>query len=212
MSLHNIVWIAFDLQPYQLQAPDWMHEPRFDITAKVPEGATRAQFHVMFQNMLVERFGLKFHRSQREVQGYELTVAKGGPKFKESGPPPPPDAPRPVIQRPTLAADGYPTVTPGISGPNTIGNRARGQWLRAGMERLIRDLNYEVGKPIVDATSLTGMYDLALFWVRDPDRPDSTGPALFGALQDQLGLKLESKKVTIPIVVVDHAEKLPTEN
>src|SRR5207249_3738684 len=128
-------WIAFNIQPYQLQAPDWMSEPRFDITAKVPEGATRDQLYPMLQNMLVGRFGLKFHRNQKEVQGYELTIAKGGPKFKESGAPPPSDAPPPVVQRPTLAADGYPTVTPGISGANTMGNRARGQWLRVKMER-----------------------------------------------------------------------------
>src|SRR5215510_14986054 len=86
MSLYNIVWIAFNLRAQQLVGPDWMNEPRFDITAKIPEGATREQFYLMFQNMLVERFGLKVHHDQKEVLGFELTVMKNGPKFKESSP------------------------------------------------------------------------------------------------------------------------------
>jgi uncharacterized protein (TIGR03435 family) len=212
MSLHNIVWIGFNLRSQQLEAPDWMNEPRFDITAKIPEGATREQFYLMFQNMLVERFGLKFHRNQKEVQGYELTIAKNGPKFKESGPEPPKDAAPPVPQPPSLGPDGFPLAIPGISGVSITRNRARGQWLRAKMERLVRDLDNQVGKPVVDATGLKGTYDLSLYWVPDSMRPDAGEPTIFGALQDQLGLKLESKKVMIPVVVVDHAEKVPTAN
>ena len=80
------------------------------------------------------------------------------------------------------------------------------------MERLVRDLDYQVGAPGVDATDLKGTYDLSLYWVPDSMRPDAGGPTIFGALQNQLGLKLESKKVMIPVVVVDHAAKVPTEN
>jgi uncharacterized protein (TIGR03435 family) len=136
MSLYNIVWIAFNLRSQQLVAPDWMNEPRFDITAKIPEGATREQFYLMFQNTLAERFGLKVHHDQKEVQGYELTVTKNGPKFKESGPEPPKDAVPPVPQPPSLGPDGFPLAIPGISGVSITRNRARGQWLRAKMERL----------------------------------------------------------------------------
>lgn len=142
----NIVWIAFNLRSQQLIAPDWMKEPRFDITAKIPEGAS------------------------------------------------------------------FPVVLPGISGVNMTRNRARGQWLRAKIERFVRDLDNQVGKPVIDATGLNGIYDFSLFWVPDPTRPDAEGPTIFSALQDQLGLKLESKKVMLPVVVVDHAQKVPTEN
>ncbi|SPE33203.1 conserved exported hypothetical protein [Candidatus Sulfopaludibacter sp. SbA6] len=212
MSLYNIVWIAFNLRSQQLIAPDWMNEPRFDITAKIPEGATREQFYLMFQNMLAERFSLKVHHDRKEVQGYELTVAKNGPKFKESSPEPPKNASPPVPQPPSLGPDGFPVAIPGISGVSITRNRARGQWLRAKMERLVRDLDFHVGKPVVDATGLKGTYDLSLYWVPDSMRPDAGEPTIFGALQNQLGLKLESKKVMIPVVVVDHAEKVPTEN
>jgi uncharacterized protein (TIGR03435 family) len=103
-------------------------------------------------------------------------------------------------------------VTAGISGVNMTNNRARGQWLRAKMERLVRDLDNAAGKPVIDATGLTGTYDIALYWVPDRTRPDAGETTLFDALQSQLGLKLESKKIMLPTVIVDHAEKIPTEN
>jgi uncharacterized protein (TIGR03435 family) len=212
MSLHNIVWIAFNLRSQQLVAPDWMNEPRFDITAKIPEGANREQFYLMFQNMLAGRFGLKVHHDRKEVQGYELTVAKSGPKFKESGAESPRDAVPPVSQPPSLGSDGFPTVTPGITGINITRNRARGQWLRVSVERFLRDIDSQVGQPVVDATDLKATYDLALYWVPDVTRPDAGRPSVFSALQEQLGLKLVSKKVMLPVVVVDHCEKVPTEN
>jgi uncharacterized protein (TIGR03435 family) len=211
MSLHNIVWIAFNLRSQQLVAPEWMHEPRFDITVKIPDGTTREQFDEMFQNMLADRFGLKVHRESKEVQGYELTVAKNGPKFKESTSEPP-QGPPPVPQRPVLGADGFPVLTPGINGFSITSNRARGQWFRTKIDRLVRELDHAVDKPVIDATGLNGLYDLSLYWVVDPMREDAAGPTIFGALQDQLGLKLESKKVMLPVVVVDRAERVPTEN
>jgi uncharacterized protein (TIGR03435 family) len=211
MELHNIVWIAFNLRSQQLVAPEWMHEPRFDITVKIPEGVSPEQFYLRFQDMLAERFGLKVHRESKEVQGYELTVAKNGPKFKPSTSEPP-AGPPPAPQPPTLGADGFPVVSPRMTGVNIMRNRARGQWLRARIERLVRNVDSAVGKPVVDATGLNGIYDLSLYWVVDPMQPDAGGPTLFGALQDQLGLKLEAKKVMLPVVVVDHAERVPTEN
>jgi uncharacterized protein (TIGR03435 family) len=220
LSLRNIVWNGFHLQMQeQLVTPAWMNEPRFDIKAKVPEGATRDQFYQMFQHMLVERFGLKFHRDQKEVQGYNLVVGKTGPKFKECGPEPPkdgaaPDSPQPRPGMPlSRGPDGFPVPFPGRSGVYTSGSRARGQWLRASIERLATDLSSSIGKPVINATGLNGKYDLYLYWVADnPMRPDTGGPAIFAALQDQLGLKLEARKVTVPVVVVDHAERVPTEN
>jgi uncharacterized protein (TIGR03435 family) len=209
MSLSNIVWIGFNLRSQQLVAPDWMNEPRFDITAKIPEGASREAFYQMFQNMLVERFGLKFHRDQKDVQGYELTVAKGGPKFKESGPEPPKDTittPPPAGRGPSLGADGFPVLVPGISGVAMTGNRARGQWMRAPIDRLVRELDSSLGKPVVDGTGLTAKYDLYLSWVPDQMRPDAGGPTLAGALQDQLGLRLEGSKRPGDTALDCHAE------
>jgi uncharacterized protein (TIGR03435 family) len=230
MSLSNLVSNAFQLRAKQLIAPDWMDQQRFEITAKVPDGATKEQFSQMLQNMLIERFGLKFHREKREVQGFELVLAKNGPKFKESEPEPPKDvaadparAPQPM--RPNLGADGFPTMPPGQSGMIMMNNRARSQWMRTSMDSLAVNLAYQAGKPVNDGTGLKGKYDVALYWVPDSMRTTSApsggelappaevaGPNLFTALQEQLGLKLDPKKVTIEVLVVDHAEKLPTEN
>jgi uncharacterized protein (TIGR03435 family) len=203
MSLHNIVWIAFNLRSNQLIAPEWMNDTRFDVTARIPEGTTREQFYQMFQNLLTERFGLKFHRDQKEVQGYQLVLAKNGPKFQESGSEPAKETPPP---------DGYPALRPGITGMSIRSNRAHAQWLRMSIQKFATDLDYRVEKPVVDATGLNGTYDLYLYWVADPMRADADGPSIFAALQDQLGLKLEPRKVTLPIVIIDHAEKRPTEN
>jgi uncharacterized protein (TIGR03435 family) len=214
MTLHNIVWIALNLpSERQLIGPEWMREPRYDITAKIAANATREQFFQMFQNMLAERFGLAFHRDQREVPGYELVVGKGGPKFRESAPEAPMEGPPPRLTPtgPTsLGPDGFPVLPPGYSGSTIARNRAVAQWMRMPMERFARTLMVE--KPVVDATGLEGKYDLSLKWVPDLTRPDADGPSIFAALQEQLGLKLIEKKNTLPFVVIDRIQKVPTEN
>jgi uncharacterized protein (TIGR03435 family) len=235
MSLSNLVSNAFDLRAFQLNSPDWTNNERFNISAKVPEGATKEQFRQMMQNMLSERFGLKYHRDKKEMQGYELVVGKNGPKFKESEPEKPKDPnaeapPGPSFPaRPAIGKDGFPEMPAGMSGTIMMNGRARQQWVRVGMENLAANLSYQAGKPVTDATGLTGKYDLSLYWVTSNGPPpppppsgaggdiitpasDVSGPTLFTALQEQLGLRLEAKKVTIEILVVDHLAKLPSEN
>ena len=91
MNLANLVSMAYKLSYYQLSAPDWMKDPfaMFDLNARVPEGATRNELNVMMQNLLADRFKLVVHRESREIQQYDLVVAKNGPKFKEAQPPGP---------------------------------------------------------------------------------------------------------------------------
>jgi uncharacterized protein (TIGR03435 family) len=236
LNLSNLVSMAFELRAFQLNSPDWTNNARFNINAKLPEGATKEQFRQMMQNMLIERFALKFHREQKEMQGYELLVGKNGPKFKESEPEKPKDPnaeapPAPgFVGRPALGKDGFPEMPPGVPGTIMMNNRARQQWVRVDMQSLAASLSYQAGKPVNDATGLKGKYDVALFWATSNGPPpppppsgggsvdiitpasDVSGPTLFTALQEQLGLRLEAKKVTIEILVVDHVEKLPTEN
>ena len=199
LSLTNLVTTAFDLRAFQLGAPDWMENERFDVTAKIPAGATKEQFGRMMQNLLVDRFGLRYHHEQKEVQGFELVVAKNGPKLDRRPAPP----------------EGFAAMPPGMAGMATDGVRTRSQWLRTPMDRFAAVLSHFAGRPVVDATGLTGRYDLALYWVTDlgaAAESDPAGPGLFTALQEQLGLKLQPKRVVIPILVVDHMEKRPTEN
>jgi uncharacterized protein (TIGR03435 family) len=178
---------------------------------------------VMLQNLLAERFGLKVHRERREMPVYELVIAKGGPKFKEAVPLPPPAA----APKMAFDADGVPVLPPGggtVSGlPGKDGTSSWGvMHEEITMERLAAILGSLIGgRSVTDATGLTGKYDLAMHWLLHADPPDSIAPAdssigaaagVFAALQSQLGLKLESKKGMVEVLVVDHCERMPAEN
>jgi uncharacterized protein (TIGR03435 family) len=239
-ALSRLVRDAFDLRAFQLEASAWLSKEFFDIVAKVPEGATKEQFQQMQQNLLVERFGLKFHREKKEIQGYELVVAKNGPKFKESGPEPTKDSDAnhqtvsPLL--PKFNKDGFPIMPPGRTqqvimavGPGAEGVvGGNGSWVRTPMEKIVTFISDQLSQPVSDNTELKGKYDLSLGWASEPVGsavPPALGmdgrallPApsrpnnIFTALQEQLGLKLQPKKVMTEILVIDHIEKIPTEN
>jgi len=222
MSVSNLISTAYDLKRYQM--PEGDNQPdRFNITAKLPPGATREQFRVMLQNLLKERFKLELHFEKKEVPGYELVVAKSG-KLKEAAPPPDPDSlppwPAGGMQK---DKDGFPILPAGRQGMGIMNGRARWNAPNYTTAQIATFLGNQLNKPVVDATGLDGKYDVGMTWVSEgimraagPDgAPPSeldAGPTLLMALQDQLGLKLQSKKVTIDYLIVDRIEKKPTEN
>jgi uncharacterized protein (TIGR03435 family) len=230
LTLSNLVEEAYDLRAFQLLAPDWMQQARFHIEAKLPAGATKEQFREMLRNLLAERFDLKVHPDKKEMSGYELVLAKSGPKFKDAAPPKPEDADDSAPRRrepgpPPRDERGFPVLPPGMPGMAIMRGFARAQWLNMTTEELARNLSYQSRRPVTDATGLTGKYDFSLYWMagaldagpRPEGEPaaapsDPAGPSLFSALQEQLGLRLESKKVTLDVIVVDHAQKTPREN
>lgn len=224
---------AYGLKPYQLRPPFSEDTVRFNVEARVPPGATTEQVKVMLQHLLAERFQLSFHRENVEVQGYALMVAKGGPKLREtvpesraSGDSAPPRAPQEVEN-----ADGFHNFR--IRNGFSV-SRANGltRWVGTAVStnstegaNLCGMLNSITGQPVIDATGLTGKYDLVLTFSSDsaaaerqlPARPgdvppDSPGMTIFAALEKQLGLKLERRKVPVEAFVIDHAEKTPVEN
>jgi uncharacterized protein (TIGR03435 family) len=180
----------------------------------VAPGATREQFRSMLQNLLAERFGLKLHRERKEWPAYDLVVAKGGPKFKES--PTPENAEPPAFDRSALPRDkwGLPVVPPGVSATSsTSGGRFRRYVVRETMAAFASSLAYHLERPVADATGLTGKYNFVLTWTKEVEPPaEDPLPSLMTALQEQLGLKLESKKGEIEVLVIDHVNKTPTEN
>ena len=218
-SLSMLIIRAYELKDYQLSGPDWMETTRFNISAKLPGGATKEQFRLMQQNLLVERFKLTFRHEKKEVAGYQLVLAKNGPKLKESGPleesqevP----APRPPSGPPKTDSNGYPILPPG-RGPLMLvlaNGRATMRSVAESMPELAARLSDQLRRPVADATGLMGKYDFVLNWVIEGPgySGDDTGPTLFGALQEQLGLKLEPRKLSGDIFVVDHLEKTPSEN
>ncbi len=221
---------SYGFQAYQFTPRAPCCQGRFDFTAKVPEGATKEQFQRMIQKLLEERLKLKFHHEQKEMTIYELTVGEKGPKVKESAPdassePEDPWAP-PEFR---MGVDGYP-VFPAGRGGLAAGANGHYRWtgFHVSMREIVTTLSFHLGRPVVDATGLKGNYDIDMKWgvdvawllesagLRDQiaELPDTgpTGPTLIRAVQDQLGLKLNSKKGLGDIVVVDHVEKVPTEN
>lgn len=209
--------------------PGWINSERFDIEAKVdaafaeeekklPFDQWADKVRLMVQSLLAERFKLKVSHHTKELPVYALVIAKNGAKIQESKPG---DSYSSGIKRP----DGVP------AGART-GQYGRGQLTGQGlpMADLVRMLERQVGRPILDKTGLKGNYDFTLQWTPvDPTQmfngagnssqappanappPDSSGPSIFAALQEQLGLKLESRKALAEILVIDHIER-PSEN
>jgi uncharacterized protein (TIGR03435 family) len=227
INLTSVVGMAYNAPYFATSAPDWLLTTHFDIRAVVPEGATKDQFAIMLQNLLAERFKLAVHHETREIRRYELTVAKGGPKFKESAPPAPKDDPKAVAGPagpPGRDQNGYPILRGG-TGMAIMGDKARLHGSQMTMELLAGQLSGQLRGPVADTTGLAGKYDIDLYWVATSDlragapgadpaglAGDPGGPTLEQALQEQLGLKLESKKGAVDFLVVDHIEKVPTEN
>jgi uncharacterized protein (TIGR03435 family) len=239
-TLKALIMTAYDVKNYQVSGPDWLDNQRFDIVAKVPPGATKEQVQVMWQKLLAQRFGLKTHRETRSIPVYEIVVAKGGPKFKESAPAPADSTPPPVPTpgrgpvRFTADANGCP-VFPGGRGGGTsmmmMPNKLQLCAAEVTIEQLANMLTNQVSRPVFDKTGLTGKYDFKLEYLPEnsmgmmpappPGGPPPDGaalpmsesaPPLPAALQSQLGLRLEAKKSPADIVVVDSIEKTPTEN
>ena len=211
-DLSGLVIVAYGIEYFQLSAPDWLRDDRFDVVAKLPDGTTKEQFQYMLQNLLAERFHMAAHREKKEGQVYELVVGKNGPKLQEAAAEPvPEDDPPPTSGHPKLDRDGFPALPPGLRHWQVmIGNRASVRYVES-LDEFAETLSAQLGRPVTNATGLKGKYEFTLHWVLEGARDDS-GPTLFGAIQGQLGLKLEPKKGLIDIVVVDHIDKVPTEN
>jgi len=214
MDLESLLVDAYGLAYYEFAGPEWMRTARFTINAKIPEGTSKQQFKILQQNLLIDRFKLTFHHEQKEVQGYELVVVKGGPKIKESSHVDLADTP--VPKGPWKNdAEGF-AIVPAearrhmMTGLN--GDRITQPFPDRTMEQVAGFLGNALGQPVHDATGLKGTYDFDLKWIRDTGRPINDGPDIYQALQAQIGLKLERKKVTINVMVVDHIEKTPSEN
>jgi uncharacterized protein (TIGR03435 family) len=218
VSLWTIVREAFRLEDDHLfGGPGWSKTSMFDIEAKVaPEDAPRlkdltfAQRQQMVVSLVEERFGLKYHHETRDLSLYDLVVAKGGSKLTPSKPDPP-------------AEDGDEKH----ANRRLMSGRGHIESVGTGTEDLARILSGQLGRTVVDKTGLAGRFDYKLDWTPDNASQqmmksgdsgpgenassDSVGPSLFTALEEQLGLKLESAKGPVDVVVIDQLQQ-PTAN
>ena len=169
MSLADLIRTAYEVKAYQISGPDWMAIERFDITAKMPDGATKDDVNLMLRALLAERFKLTVHREKKDRPAYALVVGKGGSKLKESAPEDASaksDAPPMIIaggQSVTPSSDGRSVVTSGPSGTVRVSMSPAGEHIEAQKITLAAFadmLTPMVDRPVVDMTDLRGNYQL----------------------------------------------------
>jgi uncharacterized protein (TIGR03435 family) len=226
-TLHMLIRMAYGLEDNQiLNEPAWLNSDSFELNAKMDE-ETLAAFNKlnkkdqrearehMLQVALADRFKLTAHKETRDLPVFSLVIAKDGPKFKEA-----------------KEGDTYPN---GIKGPD---GKSMGGMIMVGpgeitmqgaeVKGMVSILSDQLGHHVLDKTGLTGKYDIHLKWaVEDHQGPEmkgagssggdnapsaeASGPSIYAAIQEQLGLKLESTKAPVEVLVIDHAER-PSEN
>jgi uncharacterized protein (TIGR03435 family) len=188
VSLKQCIEMAYDVKDYALSGPDWLGSEKFDIVAKPPSDTPEDQFGPMLQSLLADRFKMTVHRESKTLSAYALVVGKNGPQLQKAE-----------------AGEGSHMNNDGNNGKSKL----TGQ--RVSMPRLADFLSRQLDRPVIDMTELPGVFDLKLEWA-DERQATAEGPSLFTALQEQLGLKLEARKLPVEILVVDHVAKVPTEN
>jgi len=205
---------AYGVEPDNIYGlPDWARNNRYDIQYKVAaedietyRKLSRNEHQRMTQAIFEDRLKLKAHISSKEVPMYQLVIAKGGPKLHEAKPG---DTYATGIKLP----DGTP-----IGGAGAFMGRGSYTGQQVSITSMLNSLKSATGRPVVDKTGLTGKYDISLRWAPDPGptspdsaTPDDTVPSIFTALEEQLGIRLEPTKGTIPTLIIDHIEP-PSEN
>ncbi len=184
--------------------PDWAKTERFTIDAKAPEQTSPAIMRgPMLQALLEDRFKLKLHRETREVAVYNLTIAKSGLKIQPRAPDSCTAPPGQKVSKPCAGAN------------LSLGPTSAVEFFGVTMPDLALTLRNLVERPVIDKTALAGIYDVPLRFSPDPPAGASpanyTGPSIFTALEEQLGLKLESGRGPHEFLVVDNVER-PSEN
>ena len=250
LSLADLIRIAYRVKAYQVSGPDWMSTERFDVRAKLPEGASQEQVPEMLQALLAERFKLTIHRQSKEQNVYALVVGKGGSKLKDSVPEAdaPPAADPPAGSMVMGEGKDQVRISGNMGGRGMVVSSAQTGTMKMSMGQggtmrmesskmpvatLVEMLSRFVDRPVVDMTELKGTYQVALELTMEDMRgmartagvmlppgaggapaesaSDPSGGSIFSSVQ-QMGLKLEPRKAPVELIVVDHVEKVPTEN
>jgi uncharacterized protein (TIGR03435 family) len=212
VPLKSVLMAAFKVGHDQIIGPSWLESDCFEIFAKLPEGSTSNQIPMMLQSLFVERFKMAAHKENRVSTGYTLVIDKNGPKLKEA-------------TAGSIFVAGQPRDV------KTVRMDGRGFGGIMTMEALAKVLSRHLDGPVVDATGLKGEYLIDLSWAPDPafgQRPPSGGATesglqgsnaastpigdLFSAVRESLGLKLEARKTQVEFLVIDHIERVRTEN
>jgi uncharacterized protein (TIGR03435 family) len=242
IPLTNLISDAYHVGLDQITGPDWLNSEFYAIDVKLPSGFTKEQYPQMMANLLSERFGLVVHRVTKEVSGYEIILAPGGPKLTPSVPAMDTDAPAadgPRREMPMADANGFPVLPPG--GPLPFASRIDGGMERMAFKRSSMAIlasrlqsvfsRSGVGQtiPIADRTGIGGRFDFNLAIpassYRLPARlqtgqgapggasdTDVSPASISAAMEKQLGLKLKARRTSLDFIVVDRVERVPSAN
>jgi uncharacterized protein (TIGR03435 family) len=222
VPIQLLIVVAYRIKEFQVSgAPAWLTSDRYDIEAKSEGDPTFEASLPMLQTLLEDRLQLKIHRETKELPVYALVVSKPGKLREAEGEcGPRPNAPPPPPEPGKLPA-------PPCGGIFFFPGHLTGQ--KVAITQLLDSLSRVTGRVVLDKTNLTGKYDINLDYTPEqgqfqappggapppglPPLPptDPNGPSLFTALQEQLGLKLESQKGLVEMLVIDHVER-PSEN
>jgi uncharacterized protein (TIGR03435 family) len=189
LSLKQIILNAYGIQNHQFSGPAWLENERYNIDAKAESKVEYTEVMAMMQTLLAERFKLVVHHESKSVPGYALIVSKGGLKVK------------PV--------EG--------EGSSMNSHNTKLTATHVNMERIAKYVSNLLGQPVIDETGVKDSFSFELEYA-DPrpgreDKSDggATLPTIFTALNEQVGVKLETRKLPIDFIVVDHVER-PTDN
>jgi uncharacterized protein (TIGR03435 family) len=205
-TLKNLIAHAYRVKEHQVLGPDWLDSERYDVDAKLPDGASIDQVPSMLQALLVERFKLHLEKTTRIMPAYALVISKRGSKLHW------------VDEDPgdlRMAIDS--------NGRHVVG--------KVSLEVFCRELSTWMDRPVVDMTGLKGVFDLDIRWSGDEGPSDlsavrprldgsqtvpaddgNTGMSLAASIQKQFGLRLENRKARVEVWIVQHAERAPTVN
>jgi len=196
VTLRDCLMAAYDAKDYQIAGPDWLHTDRFDIVATASGAPSDDATKLMLQKLLSARFQMTVHREKRELPVYALVVGKNGTKLMHE------------------------SANPGKSNMRMTGGSI--VFTSVTIPELVDDMSHmrsaEMDRPVVDNTGMKGRYDFTVTLFGSQEEMMAAlskgdfGSSIFTLIQEQLGLKLESQKLPLDMVVIDKAERVPTEN
>ena len=191
VPLRYVISWAYNLKDYEIVGPEWIKgEERYDLVAKAAGPVPADQIPLMVRALIVDRFQMKSHTERKELSCYVLVPGKGAAKLKEAPP------------------DGQPAISSSPAGV-TFHNQP--------VSRFTFMLTRRLDRPVLDLTGLKGIYDFTIDlsgvgFGGNPPPEGSTGPSVFTAVQNDLGLKLEGRKQPIDILIIDSVQKIPVQN
>lgn len=231
MTLRQLIAEAYQVKPTQVSGPDWLTMDRFDVLTKMPAGSKREDAPAMLRTLLADRFKLSSHREAREEAVSALVVAPGGPRLKESSAGGEEPRPQRSGSEPSVSATmGSVTARVTVDVANSIAHFDARKAKMADLANFLQRFGVSNDRPVVDSTGLTGEYDFALdvplavfsqnsvshAGASVESRPaeeaaDPSSGRILRSLKD-LGLELKKTKAAVEYLIVDRAERKPTEN